>query len=218
METFSKSSFQDVAGVSRETLEKLSLYVDLLQKWQVRFNLVGPSTLQNIWRRHMLDSSRLFPYITKGIGSVLDLGSGAGFPGLVLSIMGLPNVVLLESNRKKCGFLKEVIRETACNTTVFNGRVEEYSKLHSAQYVTSRALASLDDLLIMSHPLLASSGSCLFLKGERYEEELTLATKKWSMDVIIHPSNYSRLVSNGVFLKPAPPGVLIEIRNLSPRD
>ena len=218
METFSKSSFQDVTGVSRETLEKLSLYVDLLQKWQVRFNLVGPSTLQNIWRRHMLDSSRLFPYITKGVGSVLDLGSGAGFPGLVLSIMGLSNVVLLESNRKKCAFLKEVIRETACDTTVFNGRVEKYSKLRSAQYVTSRALASLDDLLIMSYPLLGYGGRCLFLKGVRYEEELTLATKKWSMDVIIHPPNFGKLGSNDGLLKPASLGVLIEIRNLSPRD
>ena len=213
MVKFHGSSFCAATGVSDGTFEKLSLYMEKLLKWQARFNLVGSSTLKDAWRRHMFDSSQIFGHIDDVGGRVLDLGSGAGFPGLVLSIMGLPNVVLLESNEKKCSFLREVIRETACSAEVFNGRIEDYPEFQSAKYITSRALAPLGDLLLMSYPLLASGGKCLFLKGHRYEEELTPAKKKWSMEVSIHPSN-----TNDVYLKRGPSGVLIAIRDLSPSE
>ena len=217
MTKFCVSDFYDATGVSCETLDKLSLYVALLLKWQSRFNLVGSSTLQDIWLRHMLDSAQIFPHINGVNSRVLDLGSGAGFPGLVLSIMGSSDVVLLEANKKKCSFLREVVRQTDCEADIFNGRIEEYPEVRSAGCITSRALAALDSLLFMSYPLLLPEGQCLFLKGEKYEEELTLARKKWNMDVKIHPPNLSGFYG-GVCANDAPPGVLIEIRNLSPRD
>ena len=98
---FSEINFKRMTGVSRETLEKLSIYVDLLSKWQLSMNLVGSSTLEEVWSRHILDSAQIFPYIDRQNGLVLDLGAGAGFPGLVLSIMGVSGLVLIESSTKK---------------------------------------------------------------------------------------------------------------------
>ena len=106
MENLSGADFHSATGVSRETLDKLSLYVDLLIKWQGQINLVGQSSLGGVWGRHMLDSAQIFTYIINQNKSLLDLGSGAGFPGLVLSIMGVSNIVLIESSQKKCAFLK----------------------------------------------------------------------------------------------------------------
>lgn len=210
--------FHSKTGVSRETLDKLSLYVDLLIKWQGQINLVGPNSLKDVWARHMLDSAQIFPYIVNQNKRVLDLGSGAGFPGLVLSIMGASNVVLLESSQKKCAFLKEVVRQTSCNAVVFNGRIEKYPVLGSAYYITSRALASLETLLFLSHPLLSDGGQCLFLKGKSYEQELTQSRKRWSMGVRVHPSSAGQLVGGEAVFKQPSLGVLVEIRNLKPRD
>ena len=181
-------------------------------------NLVGPNSLKDVWRRHMFDSFQILSHVLDKKNDTLDLGSGAGFPGLALSIMGATNVVLIESNKKKCSFLKEVVRQTACGAEVFAGRVGEYPMLKSARHITSRALASLEVLLVMSHPLLSNDGRCLFLKGESYEQELTQARKRWSMDVQIHPSNANELETCGDGDKLPSYGVLLEIRNLSPRD
>ena len=218
MEYLSGPGFCDAAGVSRETYDKLSLYVSLLTKWQEHINLVSSGSLKDVWRRHMFDSAQVFPHVSGKQPRLVDLGSGAGFPGLVLSILGVADVVLVESNQKKCSFLKEVVRQTASCATVFVGRVEEYPELNSADYITSRALASLDALLLMSAPLLANGGRCLFLKGARYEQELTQSRKRWSMDVTIHPSNAKELETRGAVYRQPSSGVLLEIRNFSPRD
>ena len=218
MEYLYGPGFCDATGVSRETYEKLSLYVALLTRWQGHVNLVSPGSLKDVWRRHMFDSAQILSRVSNKQTRLLDLGSGAGFPGLVLSILGAANVVLVESNQKKCTFLKEIARQTASNATVFAGRAEEYPVLKSAGYITARALASLDALLLMSYPLLASGGRCLFLKGESYEQELTQSRKRWSMDVEIHPSNAKELETAGAVYKQSSYGVLLEIRNLSPRD
>ena len=218
MEYLSGSGFCDAAGVSRETYDKLSLYVDLLIKWQGHINLVSPRSLKDVWRRHMFDSVQILSHVSGDNASLLDLGSGAGFPGLVLSILGVENVVLVEPSQKKCSFLKEVVRQTGCGATVFSGRAEEYPVLKLASYITSRALAPLGVLLSMSHPLLAEGGRCLFLKGESYEQELTRSQKRWSMEVEIHPSNAKQLDSGGAAYQQSSYGVLLEIRNLSPRD
>lgn len=207
-------TFSETIDVSRETLDRLGIYVDLLQKWQKRINLVGAETLDDVWHRHILDSAQLFSHIKDTKGRLLDLGSGAGFPGLVLSIMGAAEIALLESNQKKCSFLGEVIRRTACNAEVFHGRIEDYPDSKSADIITARALAPLDDLLNLSVPLLADHGICLFLKGETYEQELTECQKRWNMNVQIHPS----LTAHNNSADEASPGVLIEIRNLSRRD
>tara|TARA_B100000315_G_scaffold259573_1_gene316130 strand:- start:488 stop:1144 length:657 start_codon:yes stop_codon:yes gene_type:complete len=217
MDILTPEGFAAKIDVSRETLDKLSIYLDLLIKWQKSINLVGSKTLADAWRRHVLDSAQLFSHISKSTDLIFDLGSGAGFPGLVLAIMGAKNVVLMESNQKKCSFLGEVIRRTACSATVFNGRIEDYPEQNTGHYITARALAPLEELCAWSYPLLVPEGKSLFLKGENYEQELTLCQKKWNMEVQIHPS-LIELDKIGGGEKDVLPGILIEIGKLSPRD
>jgi len=217
MDILTSEGFAAKIDVSRETLDNLSVYLELLAKWQKSINLVGPKTLADAWRRHVLDSAQLFNHIKKPTDLIFDLGSGAGFPGLVVAIMGAKNVVLMESNQKKCSFLGEVIRQTACSATVFNGRIEDYPEQHTANYVTARALAPLDELCAWSYRLLVPEGKSLFLKGESYEQELTLCQKKWNMDLQIHPS-LSNVNKNDDEDTEVLPGILIEIGKLSPRD
>ena len=169
------------------------------------------------WRRHFLDSAQIYDFINNRGGRLLDLGCGAGFPGLVLAIMGVKNVTLVDSSQKKCSFLREVIRQTSCDATVFNGRIQDYPEKKIVDYLTARALAPLQDLLDMAYPLLAKGGKCLFLKGQNYEQELTAAKIRWIIEVDIHPSK----VINAVIGDPASaqklPGALLEIRELLPR-
>jgi 16S rRNA (guanine527-N7)-methyltransferase len=210
----SPESFAQLIDVSRETLDKLIVYVELLNKWQRRINLVGPKTLPEVWRRHFLDSAQVYTYIDNSTGPLLDLGSGAGFPGLVLSIMGIPNITLVESNQKKCSFLGEVIRQADCDAQVFKGRIKDYPHKKLAETITARALAPLEDLLTWSYPLLSEGGKCLFLKGETHEQELTAAKKRWTMDVQIHPSKADNTNSRDE----SATGALLEIGKLTPRD
>jgi len=174
-------NFGEEAGVSRETLDRLQVYADLLVKWQKSINLVGASTLSDLWRRHFLDSAQLYPHLPRNPQPLFDLGSGAGFPGLVLAIMGVPQVHLLESDGRKGAFLREVIRETGVDASVHTGRIEAFRPEEKARVITSRALASLDRLLDFSQPLLTKNGLCLFLKGRKAQEELTESEKKWIM-------------------------------------
>ncbi|HIJ61611.1 MAG TPA: 16S rRNA (guanine(527)-N(7))-methyltransferase RsmG [Rhodospirillaceae bacterium] len=182
MDSLTPAEFARLTSVSRETVERLQVYADLLIKWQARINLVGPATIPDLWRRHMLDSAQLAPLLPGG--PVLDLGSGAGFPGLVLAIMtGLP-VHLVESDGRKCAFLREAIRLTGASASVHNRRIEALAPLVPAPLVvTARALAPLDRLLEMAAPFLGGATECLFLKGRGGEEELTQAAKGWTMTV-----------------------------------
>lgn len=179
--------FRGLTGVSRETLERLEIYADLLRKWQPRINLVGPSTVPDLWRRHMLDSAQLRPLIPKSAERLVDMGSGAGFPGLVLAIMGVPEVHLIESDARKGAFLREVSRETETPVTLHSMRIESVPPL-DADVVTARALAPLVKLLTMARSLLAPEGVCLFPKGQDVAKELTLATKDTMMDIESVPS------------------------------
>lgn len=172
--------FQNATGVSRETLERLTAYADLLRKWQPKINLVGPATLPDLWQRHFLDSAQLYPLLPEGTRSLADIGTGAGFPGLVLAILGVPDVHLIESDSRKCAFLREAARVTGTTVTVHNKRIEAVSGL-AADVVTARALASLETLLGWAFPLLRPNGHCLFLKGQNVEGELTDTTKYWKM-------------------------------------
>jgi len=171
--------FQAETNVSRETCDRLRVYADLLIKWQKSINLVGRSTLDDLWSRHFLDSAQLYPRLPRNPQPLVDLGSGAGFPGLVLAIMGVPNVCLVESDGRKAAFLREVIRATGTDASVHLGRIEEFQPAEPARVITSRALASLDRLLGFSEPLLAPDGVCFFLKGQKVREELTESEKKW---------------------------------------
>jgi 16S rRNA (guanine527-N7)-methyltransferase len=189
-------AFARDTGVSRETLERLEGFAALLAKWQRAINLVAPDSLPDLWRRHMLDSAVLYPLIPPGNGTLVDLGSGAGFPGLVLAIMGVTEVHLLESDARKCAFLTEAARLFAPGRVkVHRGRVEAAPTI-AADVVTARALAELPDLLAYAARFLKPDGICLFLKGRRVEDELTLAGQTWTMaaDRLPNPAESSGII------------------------
>ena len=181
------AEFQAATGVSRETLERLEAYAAVLRKWQPTVNLVGPSTIQDLWRRHMLDSAQLATYCPGSAQTLVDLGSGAGFPGLVLAILGARTVHLIESNQRKAAFLEEAARVTAALVTVLAQRIEDVDAF-PADIITARALASVDTLLAHAQPFLHSESVCLFLKGRRAASELTAAGNCWYMRAKLWPS------------------------------
>jgi 16S rRNA (guanine527-N7)-methyltransferase len=157
--------------VSRETMGKLESYVALVEKWQPRVNLVSPASLVDIWTRHIWDSAQLAPYIQGATPRLVDVGSGAGFPGLVLAILTDAECHLVESDQKKAIFLSTVIRECGLTATVHNHRVENLPCLEAA-IITARALAPLDRLLPLLATQLRPGTRCLFLKGAQAEAEL----------------------------------------------
>ena len=173
--------------VSRETLERLQVYNMLLHKWQRAINLVSRQSLDDSWQRHFLDSGQLFRLLPGEANSMLDIGSGAGFPGMVLAIMGARNVELVESDERKCLFLREVSRETSTDVTVTNERIEKLSP-KTVDVLTSRACAPLDVLLGYARPYLGPSTICLFPKGRTVQDELTTAQKRWNIRYTLHQS------------------------------
>ena len=184
--------FAAAAGASRDTLERLKTYAALLTRWQATINLVGGDTLSDLWRRHMLDSAQLVRYLPAGARVVTDLGSGAGFPGLVLAIVGDIHVHLVESVGRKTAFLQEAARVTRARVTIHRARIESVEPWPS-DAVTSRALAPLPELLRLAAPFLNPATPevepvCLFLKGAQAEQELTEARKSWKIDVERFPS------------------------------
>ena len=180
MSPLGPDGFQRLTGVSRETLGRLSAYVELLTAWNRRINLVGRATIGDVWRRHILDSAQLWPLLPPSARHLIDLGTGAGFPGLVLAILGVPGVELVEADSRKCAFLREAERIAAAGVTIRPCRIEAVPP-HPVDLVTARACAPLDRLLDLAGPFLAPGSECLFLKGERVGEELTLARKHWTM-------------------------------------
>jgi 16S rRNA (guanine527-N7)-methyltransferase len=175
-----------LAGVSRETRERLELYADLLRKWQRSINLVGPRTIGDLWNRHFTDSAQLLPLIppveTPATRVLVDFGSGAGFPGLVLAILGAGEVHLIESDQRKATFLREVARATGTPVTIHAKRIEQVAPF-PADVVSARALAPLSDLLGFAAPFLRPDSLCLFPKGQMAEDELSAASKTWNMTV-----------------------------------
>jgi 16S rRNA (guanine527-N7)-methyltransferase len=184
---YGPEQFAADTGVSRETLERLSAYAALLVKWQARINLVSTATLDDLWRRHMLDSAQLVPLLPAETKSLVDLGSGAGFPGLVLAILGVPAVHLIESDQRKCIFLGEAARAAGVWATIHNTRIESIEGVTTG-LVTARACAPLDQLLTYAQKFLWHDGKALFLKGAAVEEELAGARKNWQMEVERFPS------------------------------
>jgi 16S rRNA (guanine527-N7)-methyltransferase len=183
--------------VSRETLGRLESYLELLRRWQRAVNLVGASTLADPWRRHILDCAQVVPHVPRTAKTVVDLGSGAGLPGLVLALMGVPGVQLVESDQRKAQFLRDAARVTGTPVVVHAIRIEDLRGI-AADVVTARALAPLPRLLGQASGLLAQGGLCLFLKGENATLELTEARQNWHMQSEIVPS---RSGSRGVLLK-----------------
>jgi 16S rRNA (guanine527-N7)-methyltransferase len=183
-EPLSAEAFAEAENVSRETLERLRIFLTLLERWQQRINLVGKSTLEDPWRRHMQDSIQLASLIEGP--TIVDLGSGAGLPGLVLAIARPELLVhLVESDARKCAFLREAARETGANATVHHCRIEAISPF-PCDTVTARALAPLSDLLTLS--LRFTPRLYVFPKGRDAERELTESTKGWRFEVERIPS------------------------------
>ena len=177
----------ELLNVSRETIDKFQAYLTLLEKWQRRINLVANSTLADAWQRHILDSGQLVDYYPPQTRHILDVGSGAGFPGLVLSIMGGVTVDLVESDQRKAVFLSTVIRELGLPAKVHNQRIENMPKLYP-DVITARALAPVPKLLNLIETQLSSSCVCLFLKGASVEDELTNLQSYSTMVATTHPS------------------------------
>lgn len=202
----SQSGSADLAGdkraalklcpVSRETEERLERYVALLREWQPKTNLVAPSTMSAVWTRHVADSLQLLDIAPKG-RTWIDLGSGGGFPGIVLACALAAErdamVHLVERNTKKAAFLREALRVTGGRGTVHLSDIEDYvdSNPPAADYITARALAPLNVLLRLAAPLLEGGAKALFLKGQDVEAELTEATKYWTVKAQLHPSRTS---------------------------
>lgn len=161
--------------VSRETRDKLSGFQNLVQKWSKRINLVSPSTLDDVWDRHILDSAQLWPLIPGGVEIYADLGSGGGFPGIVLAILFSEHRVmethLIESDARKSVFLRQAARELGVNVTVHTGRIEEITPLN-ADFLTARALAPLNTLAGYAKRHLKPDGVAIFPKGRRVDEEM----------------------------------------------
>ncbi len=178
--------FADLFPVSRETLDKLRIYERLLREWGQTLSLVGRATLDDIWSRHFADSAQLFPLI-KGKTPLLDMGSGAGFPGMVLAIMGLRHVHLSDNNQKKTEFLRTVANETATPIVIDNCKAEAVPDTGFTT-ITARGLASLDELLRLSFRLHGKHTQGLFLKGKSHVEELVAADRDWTYHCDIIPS------------------------------
>ena len=166
-------------NVSCETLEKLKKYEALLKKWQKAINLVSKNTIENTWERHILDSLQLIDYLPKDKDvSIVDLGSGGGFPPLVLAIAGYTNVSAIESDERKCLFMAEVAKQTETKINIINKRIEKVNNL-KADIVTSRALAKIDLLLNLSKNITKKETKYLFLKGKTAEEEIKKAQEQF---------------------------------------
>ncbi len=183
----SKEPAWSTLPVSHEAGVALEHYAALLFTWNAKFNLVASSTLPQLWTRHMLDSAQLFPLLPKGTKRLVDLGSGAGFPALVLSILGVPEVHVIESIGKKATFLQTVVKELNLNVVVHHARIESVRDVQ-ADVVTARALTALPTLLSLAKPFMGPTSTALFLKGEKADAELTEAAKYWTFGVEKNPS------------------------------
>ncbi len=201
----SPSAFQTRTGASDGVVERLGIYLTLLEKWNRSINLVGADSMADPWRRHLLDSAQLVPLLPEGTPVVVDLGSGAGFPGLVLAVMASARVHLVESNARKCAFLREAARRTETNVEIHNARIESIG-VGNVDVVTARACASLEKLLNFASPLLSDTGFSIFLKGKSVESELAEARKAWKMSVTSLPSQSDAR------------GVILKISDIRPRN
>jgi len=196
-----RTAFGEAIGASAALMTRFDRYRDLLVRWQKKINLVGTGTLDEIWSRHFLDSAQIWPHLPVGAASLADIGSGAGFPGLVLAVLaseqGGPAVNLVESDQRKAAFLREASRVTGAGAAIINARAEEIGEF-GADIVTARACAPLTRLLPWVGALLNEGGTAYLLKGAAWRDELTAAEKDWTMEWAEIPSLTD---TSGVILK-----------------
>ncbi|MCA8927522.1 MAG: 16S rRNA (guanine(527)-N(7))-methyltransferase RsmG [Alphaproteobacteria bacterium] len=170
---------------------RLAVYAEQLRLWQRKTNLVAPSTLDSLWHRHFLDSWQILPLLPEPDGrAVVDLGSGGGFPGLVLAMAGCNPVHLVEANGKKAGFLRYVAAQTGTDVTIHACRIEDpaLSGLAPVAAVTARACAALQQLLAWAAPLVDPDSRLVFLKGQSWREEIAAAERDWAFAWSATPS------------------------------
>jgi 16S rRNA (guanine527-N7)-methyltransferase len=202
---FGPEEFAARTGVSRETLARLKAYADLLNDWNARHNLVAKSTLPGLWHRHFWDSAQLVELIPETAHTLADLGSGAGFPGLVLAVLRPElKVTLYEATTKKCAFLQAAADRMGLKAEIRNARLEDLAP-QPFDVVTARALSPLPLLLTYAHRFTGPNTVCLFLKGQNVGPELTEAAKYWSMRVSQVPSQTD------------PSAAIVSVRELGPR-
>jgi len=192
--TLGPNEFREAFGVSRETTDRLALYARLLERWQKTINLVAASTLPQVWHRHFADSAQLVGLVPLA-RTWIDLGSGAGFPGLVVAILlaeaNRCEVTLVESDTRKCAFLREVARQTGIAVDIVNARIESLStqaRIATVDVISARALAPLDGLFALSLPLFSRDTEALFPKGREVASELEDARRHWSFESACVPS------------------------------
>ncbi|MBV2142024.1 16S rRNA (guanine(527)-N(7))-methyltransferase RsmG [Falsochrobactrum sp. TDYN1] len=195
-----------VPSVSRETTERLIAFEALFHKWSKAINLASPSTLVDLWNRHILDSAQIFP-LASHASHWLDLGSGGGFPGIVtacfLKEVSGASIDLVESAGKKAAFLRTATGHLDVPARVHSARIEAmWGKIETPEIVTARALASLNDLFRLAEPWLTSGSRALFQKGRDYQREIDESRVGWSFDLVQHQSAID------------PASVILEISNL----
>jgi 16S rRNA (guanine527-N7)-methyltransferase len=192
-----RRSALSLTPVSRETEARLAILVAELERWQSAKNLISGATLSHIWSRHVADSLQLLNHVPGNAQHWLDLGSGGGFPGLPLAAVFAGqsgrSMTLVESNGRKCAFLRHAARVMEIKVTIHAARIEqaligEVPKINTVDVVTARALAPLSQLLTWTEKLLTSGTIGLFPKGQDVDQELTEAAKYWKFDVTIHQS------------------------------
>jgi len=181
--------------VSRETLDALKYFEDLVVLWNPAINLISNSSVSDLWIRHIIDSAQLFLFTLPDEGLWLDVGSGGGFPGIVVSIIARElapslRVVLVESDNRKCVFLRTVIRELGLSVKVINDRIENV-KLDDVVYLSARALRNLNSLLFILENNVSRETVCVFPKGRSYKKELVESQKNWKFDFNLIDSNTS---------------------------
>lgn len=173
----------------KKSQEELKRFADFVLRWQKSVNLISPSTISDIWERHIVDSAQLFEYIPMDAKIMVDMGSGGGFPALVLAIVNkvccgpIKRFYLIESDIKKSIFLREAVREFDVPATVLNKRIENVV-LEDVDVVTARALKPVEEMLSLGRHIINSHTICLFLKGEQVDEELKKNTYKCSVEKI----------------------------------
>lgn len=182
------ADFQKATGCSDIALDRLKTYEALLLKWQKAINLVAPKTLPELWQRHFLDSAQLLALAPPDTTRWLDLGSGGGFPGLVIAALSDAQVHLVESDQRKSAFLRETAHAMGVSVVLHVKRIEavEPAALHQAmggvpQVISARALAPLKELIDLAQPLAGPETTYLFLKGRQAEDELTQARRYWTL-------------------------------------
>jgi 16S rRNA (guanine527-N7)-methyltransferase len=193
-------------NVSRESHERLTILVALLLDWQKHINLISPATIPDVWNRHVIDSVQLLSLIPAGVTAIADLGSGAGFPGLVLAATHPATVHMFESNGKKAAFLSEALRQMKCAGVVHRDRLEPLqasAHMPNVQVVTARAFAPMPLLLSLAEPFMRKGAIALFHKGQDVAAELEEAAKSWQVVYKKHPSEIDSL------------SVIVEVKELT---